>query len=48
MKTKVKEYLRVTDEEMEILSKCDNKEYFKYQLFALGIVEMQSTEIENQ
>ena len=24
---------------MEILSKCDNKEYFKYQLFALGIVE---------
>lgn len=31
--------MRVTDEEMEILSKCDNKEYFKYQLFALGIVE---------
>lgn len=38
-KKQAKEYLRVTDEEMEILSKCDNKEYFKYQLFALGIVE---------
>ena len=38
-KKQAKEYLRVTDEEMEILSKCDNKEYFKYQLFALSIVE---------
>lgn len=38
-KKQAKEYLRVTDEEMEILSKCDNKEYFKYQLFAFGIVE---------
>lgn len=38
-KKQAKEYLRVTGEEMEILSKCDNKEYFKYQLFALGIVE---------
>ena len=38
-KKQAKEYLRVTDEEMEILSKCDDKEYFKYQLFALGIVE---------
>lgn len=38
-KNQAKEYLRVTDEEMGILSKCDNKEYFKYQLFALGIVE---------
>jgi hypothetical protein len=38
-KKQAKEYLRVTDEEMEILSKCDNKQYFKYQLFALGIVE---------
>lgn len=38
-KKQAKEYLRVTDEEMGILSKCDNKEYFKYQLFALGIVE---------
>lgn len=38
-KKQAKGYLRVTDEEMEILSKCDNKEYFKYQLFALGIVE---------
>lgn len=38
-KKQAKEYLRVTDEEMEILSKCDNKEYFKHQLFALGIVE---------
>lgn len=32
-KKQAKEYLRVTDEEMEILSKCDNKE------FALSIVE---------
>lgn len=38
-KKQAKEYLRVTDEEMEILSKCDNKEYFKYQLFALSIVK---------
>lgn len=38
-KKQAKEYLRVTDEEMEILSKCDNKDYFKYQLFALSIVE---------
>lgn len=38
-KKQAKEYLRVTDEEMEILSKCDNKQYFKYQLFALSIVE---------
>lgn len=38
-KKQAKGYLRVTDEEMEILSKYDNKEYFKYQLFALGIVE---------
>nr|UWF95886.1 MAG: hypothetical protein [Bacteriophage sp.] len=38
-KKQAKEYLRVTDEETEILSKCDNKEYFKYQLFALSIVE---------
>lgn len=38
-KKQAKEYLRVTDEEMEILSKCDNKEYFKYKLFAFGIVE---------
>lgn len=38
-KKQAKEYLRVTDEEMEILSKCDNKEYFKHQLFAFGIVE---------
>ena len=38
-KKQAKEYLRITDEEMEILSKCDNKEYFKYKLFALGIVE---------
>lgn len=38
-KKQAKEYLRVTDEEMEILSKCDDKEYFKYQLFALRIVE---------
>lgn len=38
-KKQAKEYLRVTDEEMEILSKCDDKEYFKYQLFALSIVE---------
>lgn len=38
-KKQAKEYLRVTDEEMEILSKCDNKEHFKYQLFALSIVE---------
>lgn len=38
-KKQAKEYLRVTDEEMEILSKCDNKECFKYQLFALSIVE---------
>lgn len=38
-KKQAKEYLHVTDEEMEILSKCDNKEYFKYQLFALSIVE---------
>lgn len=43
-KKQAKEYLRVTDEEMEILSKCDNKEYFKYQLFALGIVERWQTE----
>lgn len=38
-KKQAKEYLRVTNEEMEILSKCDNKEYFKYQLFALSIVK---------
>lgn len=38
-KKQAKEYLRVTDEEIEILSKCDNKEYFKYQLFALSIVK---------
>ncbi len=38
-KKQAKEYLRVTDEEMEILSKCDDKEYFKYKLFAFGIVE---------
>lgn len=38
-KKQAKEYLRVTDEEMEILSKCDSKEYFKYKLFAFGIVE---------
>lgn len=38
-KKQAKEYLRVTDEEMEILSKCDNKEYFKFQLFALSIVK---------
>lgn len=38
-KKQAKEYLRVTDEEIEILSKCDNKEYFKYKLFAFGIVE---------
>ena len=43
-KKQAKEYLRVTDEEMEILSKCDNKEYFKYQLFAFGIVERWQTE----
>lgn len=36
---KAKEYLRVTDEELEFLAKCEDKDYFKYQLFALGIVE---------
>ena len=34
-----KKYLRVTDEELEFLAKCEDKDYFKYQLFALGIVE---------
>lgn len=29
----------VTDEELEFLAKCEDKDYFKYQLFALGIVE---------
>lgn len=38
-KKQAKEYLRVTDEELEFLAKCEDKDYFKYQLFALGIVE---------
>lgn len=38
-KKQAKEYLRVTDEELEFLAKCEYKDYFKYQLFALGIVE---------
>lgn len=38
-KKQAKKYLRVTDEELEFLAKCEDKDYFKYQLFALGIVE---------
>lgn len=38
-KKQAKEYLRVTDEELEFLAKCEDKDYFKYQLFAFGIVE---------
>lgn len=38
-KKQAKKYLRVTDEELEFLAKCGDKDYFKYQLFALGIVE---------
>lgn len=38
-KKQAKEYLCVTDEELEFLAKCEDKDYFKYQLFALGIVE---------
>lgn len=38
-KKQAKEYLRVTDEELEFLAKCEDKDCFKYQLFALGIVE---------